>query len=229
MSYWVSGTSLAVSLIALFLVIRHETRNRTVRRQVTKIALTRSTQTTTNLVHLLAQQIKAASDGFIPSNIDELLSNKAAEIISWHLDISKEAPIAPRQTWRAYLAKSAQEFQQRVRQILNQYSEYLPNRIVNLLAELENSFFVTIYALLEVIRQVDKQQDFHRPPILALEKTGFAQNLKLIHQLVKLLNEEDKKCGLPGVIFPKSDLERQDVSPRLGRDRIEKYLPKATP
>lgn len=228
MNYWVSWVglavgliALAVSLIALGFIIRHEIRSRGVRRQVTKIALTRSSQAINALVDLLAKQVKAASDGFIPGKFDELFSNKAVEIISFHLDISKDAPVIPKRTWRAYLTKSAQEFQHAVRQILNEYSEYLPNQIIDLLAKLENSFFVNAYAHMEVIHQIDQQESFHRPPLLALEETGFAQDLKLIHQLVKLLNEEDKKCGLPGVIFPKSNLERQDVSPRLGCDRVE--------
>jgi hypothetical protein len=218
---WISWVSLGVAVIALALAVTHEIRNREIRRQATRIALTRTTQTINDLVHLLVQQVKAASDGFTPSNFDELFSNRAAEIISFHLNISKEAPIVPRRTWRVYLTESAQKFQREVRQILNERSEYLPNRIIEPLAELGNSFFVEIYARMEVIRQVDQQEDFHRLPILALEGTAFTQNLELVHQVIKLVNGEDRKCGLPGVIFPKSDLERQDVSPHLGYDRIE--------
>lgn len=219
-SLGVGIAALVIGLVALGLVIRHEIDKRKVSQRVTKIALTRCTQTVNALIHLLAGQVKAASDGFIPHSFDELLSDKSAEMISLHLDISKEAPIVPKRTWRAYLAKSAQKFQEEVRQILNEYSEYLDSRIADFLAKLERSFFIMAYAHMEVIQQVDHQEGFQRQPVLALEKGAFTQDLQLVLRLVKLLNKKNGKHRLPLVVFPSSDLQREDVSPRLGCDRI---------
>jgi len=126
-----------------------------------------------DLIHLLAQQLKAASDGFVPRNFEELLSSKSAEIISFHLDISREAPVVPRQSWRALLSRNAKSFQQEAHQILNAYSGYLSNEVVDLLASLEHSFFLTLYASLEVIQAVNHQEGFQRHRFLLWRRLPF--------------------------------------------------------
>ncbi len=66
--------------------------------KVARVGLSQASQIINRMMSLFAGMVKASSDGFVPSKIEELFGDKASELISLHLALRENAPTSPKET-----------------------------------------------------------------------------------------------------------------------------------
>ncbi|MCX5781848.1 MAG: hypothetical protein NT145_03975 [Elusimicrobia bacterium] len=175
-----------------------------------------------------AQQIKAASDRWLPRNIDEMYSDESLLVIGQHLDISKDAPITLKESWRDYISRKAADFLEAIDSALKFHSFYLSDELISALDRVHSSPIIYLYKIIPNLHLIDLQWKTARAPKIGLMPHNYGIFWKDIRSLIKIVETEQNKITRKEnfqsgfeIKFPGNILNPMNLTPRLGKDRIE--------
>lgn len=173
------------------------------------------------LIALFGSIFKAASDGFIPSTIDELFDAKAADLLSLHLDINGRAPVTSGIAWQEHITRESCLILNELTSIQDRYQAFLPENVLVAIGKLRNNTLLIAFSQLSHGAELDKQENIPRPVInfTPLEKLTFLMNEILL--CVKIIQQASIKLNTLTIPrFPSFDF-RKDVEPKVGSARFE--------
>ncbi len=110
-------------LITLLLDFTLRRRQEMTLEKVARIGLTEASQKINRMIALFGSIFKAASDGFIPSTIDELFNAKAADLLSLHLALESPAPVLPAITWIEHITRESRLILNELTNIQDRYQK----------------------------------------------------------------------------------------------------------
>ena len=189
--------------------------------QVARVGLTEVSTKFNRLIALFGSIFKAASDGFIPSTIDELFDAKAADLLSLHLDMNGRAPVTSGITWQEHITRESCLILNELTSVQDRYQAFLPGNSLVAIGKLRNNTLLIVFNQLSHGANLDKQENIQRPVInfIPLEKLTFLMNEIL--SCVKTIQQASIKLKTPTTPqFPSFDF-RSDVEPKVGSARFE--------
>ncbi len=188
--------------------------------KVAAIGLSEASVQVNRLIDLIASMIKASSDGWIPKTIDNLFNDEASELLSFHLDLGKPAPVIPIAQWRWHLSTQTELIINELTHIQGLYQAYFPNSTLTSIVSLRTSPLLSLYQNIFFASQADEQLNILRPVIdISLDAlqplmTNILTSIKQIQHDSEKLNSRIKP-NFPSRIFD------DDVKPNLGDARYD--------
>jgi len=153
------------SLIIIFFVDSIIERNKERgRRELVKIALRRLRFPILQHMTLLCNLYKAAARNKpqpLPTTFEETFGDDYYKEISF-LDFSKEAPVALRMDWFAYLDSETAVFKEKLEKLLDTYAASLDVTLIDIIEKLTNSRFILAVPQIRMLPAIDRQYGVKR-------------------------------------------------------------------
>lgn len=208
------SAGLLATFLIVFLVERHiDATHEAERRSFERLALTDVRHAVSDLIHVLAFAIRAASapGATLPTTIDDLLASEPFAALSW-LDLDADASVLPARTWRERLSTSTKGVAERFDATLQKYSPFLSSQAAATIEDLRQDSYLTLLADLGRLGTLGPGQ-----PAVSLHEGGGLRNdtVARLRALVDLVNARSgKRIGLT------VNFDRADVEPRTGSARL---------
>lgn len=135
------------------------------------------------------------------------------------LDFNKPGPTIPATTWLNYAAMRASEFRAALERVLDTYMSYLDPANIEVIENLQSSFFLRVLMMGPDIPVADRAINFNRPsnPLLIGLNERLRQHVANVLALLDQLNDVASKRLTIGDF---GDLWRTDVAPQTGSARM---------
>ena len=121
---------------------------------------------TGSLLGLISQIIVYASDGWLPSNQNEIFSAQVATLVCWHLNIEARAPVFPQRDWLTWIAQETKAAHAHYTAILSAHASSMDEELIRVVRSARDSFFLKHPSQWVVIRRDDQQLGYQRPSLL---------------------------------------------------------------
>jgi|GEM_PF-3972297 len=134
-------------------------------------------------------------------------------------DLSKDAPVIPKQQWIDYACHEVNEFRESLSRTLEKYAMHLDSEVIDLLESLLGSSFLSFLKQVPNIRNIDRNEGLNRSFVFFGApgmKDMIERHTDLFSRLVKLFNSEMDQADH---VKLSSDIWRNDVSPQIGSAR----------
>ncbi len=189
--------------------------------KVARVGLTEVSQTINGMLAFFSSMIKASSDGFTPSMIEDLFSIKAAELISLHLALSSPAPVTSNITWQDHITGETRFLLDKLTSIQDRYQAFIPEDVLANIGTLRNNALFVIFKDLSSAFKRDKQLNIERPVLNITPLEVLTSLMNEILDCIKIIQQVALK--LEASIVPKfpSYTLRDDVSPKVGAARFD--------
>jgi len=189
---------------------------------IKKIAYKEVVKLLENLVELIASQLKASSNGYIPKDFPELFSEKSANIICKYHNIYAKTHIYPYQTWIEHLQNRKELFYSAINLLKNQFIIFLPEKMIEYLSQIGKAeYFLLIGMRNDMQIGTKKVLKKELPPIFAPSadfEANIIKDFKLFLEIIDFVNKECKQLKLESVKFPE-DIFKSTNFPKLGSAR----------
>lgn len=207
-------------LVALALDFTLRRRQEKAFEKVARIGLSEASQAINGMMVLFAKMIKASSEGFTPSTMDDLFGSKAAELISLHLALGSCAPVTPSITWQEHISRVTRSLLDQLTNIQGHYQVFFSNRTVVAIAALRNNPLLEVLQRIAQLAQLNSQMNIPHPVLnIPLDNLKPLMNDILIS--IKQVEYYAKK--LKTDVMPRCPhrLFDNDVSPKFGDARYD--------
>lgn len=210
-------------IVALALDFTIRRRQERAMERVARVGLSEASQAINRMMSLFAGMVKASSDGFIPSTIEDLFGTNATELISFHLGLDKRAPVFPEIPWQDHITREAKFVVDNLTNVQERYQAFLPGHTLAALGTLRNNSLFHVFGSLSNMTKTDALQNIKRP-VLNIPPENLQMLMDNILVSVKTVQQEAKRLKAPIVpSFPSSTF-RDDVKPDIGDARFEGQL-----
>ncbi|MBU2535539.1 MAG: hypothetical protein KKD83_05160 [Chloroflexi bacterium] len=188
--------------------------------KVARIALSEASQSINRMMSFFAGMIKASSDGFVPTTIEELFSARSMDLIFLHLSLSNNAPVTPKITWLDHISRETRLLKDRLTDIQDRYQAFLPEGVLAAIGILRNNSLFSVFLELPNVVTSDKQHNVQRP-VLNISIGNFELLMDEIVIPVKTIHQS--ALNIDAKIVPKfpSSTFRDDVNPKIGESRFD--------
>jgi len=222
--------------LALDFTLRH--RQEKAAEKVARVGLSEASQTINAMIALFASMVKASSEGFTPSTMEDLFGSKAAELISLHLALGSRAPVTSSITWQEHISRETHSLLDKLTNIQGRYQAFFSERALAAIAALRNNPLLNALQQIAQAAQFDAQMNIQRPVLnIPLDNLKpFMNDILISIKQVEHYAEELKTDVVPH--FPQRTFD-DDVSPKFGDARydgplgpsfsIGKELPRISP
>lgn len=190
--------------------------------KVARVSLAQASQVINRLMTLFAEMVKASSDGFMPSTIEELFGKKSSELICLHLALGQNAPTQPKIPWNQYIAREAKITKDGLSSILERYQAFISENVLAAIGTLQNNHLLNIFELLPSAIQNDEQQGI-KIPVLNIQLDCLEPIMDEIVSSIKIVQREAKRLNTNPVInFPNTTFRTDiKIGPKFGDSRFE--------
>jgi hypothetical protein len=184
--------------------------------KVGKVSLAQASQVINRFMNLFAEMVKASSDGFVPSTIEELFGKKSSELICLHLALGQNAPTQPKMPWKKYISREARSTKDGLSSILERYQAFISESVLAAIGTLQNNILLDILANLE-------QLPPPAIPVLNIQLDCLEQIMNEIVSSIKIVEREVKRLNTdPAIKFPNATFRTDiNIGPKFGDSRFE--------
>jgi len=188
--------------------------------KVARVVLSEVSVVVNGLMGLFGRMVKAASDGFMPSTVDDLFGDKAAELISLHLHLDGHAPDTSETVWIDYIALESEQFITALSLLRSRYIAFLSEDMFAALTAMKNNDLMNMLAHCRNLHKWDVKSHIRRP-VLNIPLDQLRPLMAEILVSVKTMEKEAVKLNARIVPkFPQFAL-RADVEPKIGSARYD--------
>jgi len=191
--------------------------------KVARVALSEASQSINGMMSLFASMIKASSDGFVPTTIDDLFGPKSIDLISLHLALSSHAPVTSNITWLDHIGREARLLVDGLTDIQHQYQAFLPESVLATIGTLRNNSLFRVFIQLPNVVTIDAQHNIQRP-VLNIQIENLKPLMDEIVISVKAIQQSAVKINAKIVPTFPSFTFRDDVTPKIGESRFDGQL-----
>jgi len=186
---------------------------------IAKVGLTETSQVINQMLSFFASMIKASSNRYKPSNIDDLFSSEAAELISLHLALDYNAPVTSKIRWSDYIAQETCNIVDQLTSIQNRYQSFFPESVFTAIGTLQNNALFSMFKQFKGVIDLDKQRNLKRPVLNIIPQETLNALMNEVLICVKIIQKAAVR--LESSTTPKfpSFKFREDVSPKYGEAR----------
>lgn len=210
------GGVLITVVLTLILNLSHQKETE----KVARVVLSEVSVVVNRLMDLFGQMVKAASDGFMPSTVDDLFGDKAAELISLHLHLDGHAPDTSETVWIDYIALESEQFITALSLLRSRYIAFLSEDMFEALTALKNNDLMNMLAHCRNLHKWDVKSHIRRP-VLKIPLDQLRPLMAEILVSVKTMEKEAVKLNARIVPkFPQFALSA-DVEPKIGSARYD--------
>lgn len=188
--------------------------------KVARVALSEASQSINRMMSLFSSMIKASSDGFVPSTIEDLFGAKSIDLISLHLALSSRAPVTSNITWLDYIGREARLLVDGLTDIQDRYQAFLPESVLATIGTLRNNSLFSVFIQLPNVVTSDAQHNIQRP-VLNIQIENLKPLMDEIVISVKTIQQSAVKINAKIVPRLPSPTFRDDVSPKIGEARFD--------
>jgi len=188
--------------------------------KVARVALAETSQNINGMMSLFASMIKASSDGFVPSTIEDLFGAKAMDLISLHLSLSSRAPVTSNITWLEHIGERTQHLVDELTDIHNRYQAFLPESVLATIGTLRNNNLFSVFIKVPNMVTSDIQHKIQRP-VLNIQIEDLKLLMDEIIISVKTIQQSAVKINAKFVPRFPSMTFRDDVKPKIGEARFD--------
>lgn len=166
---------------------------------------------TSRYLTILGQMIAEASDGWIPSNLEEFFSTKSVNLMCRWLNAEGKAPAYPSEPWYLYFAGNSKAYGNALANVLNSYASRLSPVLIDSVSSVASSALVGLTPLLPPTYRVSKEFGWKPSPMICAHildphyEKAFTQLSALVKQIAagekrfKLLPRMDESNFLKGL------------------------------
>jgi len=120
------------------------------------------------LVVMVREAAVQSSDGWLPSNISEVCSDRVAELLCERFDTRYVAPVEPGRSWLDYFVSETKRTKSEIEDILSKFGPDLGSDLTRPMIELKDSVLIADPEQLAVVYARDKQNGTARPQTLCI-------------------------------------------------------------
>lgn len=206
-------------IIAIVLDFTFRRRQEKAAETISRVGLSEVSSIINGVLGLFGSMVKASSEGFIPSTIEELFGKESAELISLHLSLDGNAPVAPAVPWHKYLAREARGAFDDLTSIQERYQAFLSTETLAAIVKLRNSPLLHLFVDLPLVIKYGAKRNIQRPVLnIPLDNLWpIMQELFTAIVTIQLKAKIIHSDILPS--FP-SSIFRDNVKPRIGDARF---------
>ena len=208
----------ALVTVVLALTLNHIQRKAT--EKVTRVVLSEISVVVNGLISLFGSMVKASSDGFMPSTVDDLFGDEAAELISFHLHLDGHAPDTSNMVWIDYIALESETFITALSLLRSRYIAFLSEDLFAALTALKNNDLMNMLAHCRNLHKWDVKSHIRRP-VLNIPLDQLRPRMEKILIGVKTVEKEAVKFNAQMVPQIFQSEFRDDVEPKIGSARYE--------
>lgn len=186
------------------------------------------TRETDRYLDVLSYAIVYGTDGWLPKSAEDFFSQKAANIISYELNIETEAPAFPKMTWREYIGSKSKSYREVLRNILDSYSSQLDKKMIKTVKSVQQSHLLSIAEYRMKIPEFDIANNINRPPLLCWGlESSVEDSLNDFHELyLELLKKEaalEINRNHEWLRFPREKLDKFIGKSRFDKNSLEEW------
>ena len=183
---------------------------------------------TDKYLDVLSYAIVYGSDGWLPKSAEEFFSRKAANIISYELNIETAAPIIPEMTWREYIGNKSKNYREVIENILNNYSSQLDQKLIKTVKTVKQSPLLPIAEQRIKIYKWDMAKNINRPPLLCWGLESLVEDsLNNFYELHLELLKKQAALGInknhEWLRFPREKLDKFIGTSRFDKNSLEEW------
>jgi hypothetical protein len=209
-----------ILLISLILDFTLRRRQEIQLNKVAGIGLSEASVQVNRLIDLVASMIKASSNGLIPKTLDNLFSEEAAELISFHLALDKPAPVVPGMLWKSYLSYETELIVSELGHIQDRYQAYFSEATLTAIVSLRTSPLLAVFQNIYLGSQTDTQFNIQRPVINISIDTIMPLVIDILTSIKHIQRDSEKLDARIKPRFPIRTFD-DDVHPKFGDARYD--------
>jgi hypothetical protein len=188
--------------------------------KIAKVGLNEASQIINKMLSLFGMMIKASSNGFIPSTIEELFGAEAQELISLHLWLDKQASTSTSVQWQDYMAAETRNIIDSLSSISERYQFFLSPDILIAIGNLRNNALLDVIKSFPAMNRVTSQLGI-KHPVLNIPLNTLKAIMESMLTSVDVVEKEAKKRKTDIVPQFPTFTFRDDVLPKVGEARFD--------
>jgi len=183
---------------------------------------------TDSILDSISQMLLQASDGWLPNTEAEFFSSRTADLICNHLNISKQAPVLPRQDWRARIHDVFSDYKKTLRSTLEQTPLVLEADLVRAIDKVAESTLLDIGIQMRGVANGDRERGIERAPLLCwglepLVEDSLIGMRKLFILLRDRENAADFAPNRQWLVFPPAYRDQRIGKSRFGEADLAEW------
>jgi hypothetical protein len=146
---------------------------------------------TSRYVTSLGRMIAAASDGWLPSNKQELFSPRSVNLVCRWLNAQAAAPAYPAMSWWVYFRNQSHEYEDRLINLLNSFATRLPPELIDSIAGVARSWLLVLPRIYSGVLPEGFPKGMKPSPMICLSlfdsrfEKAFSQLFGLVNHIAK--------------------------------------------